>query len=157
MDFSWNYKKAMNNDRQHNFDDPNSRDLSTNRLERASSNPNDLPDSEEDNKKLQPEETVIDLPDVKDIPGQEFVHVPAMGELGDTTMASDDEEGKRVFDQDDTAPVSTGSRADVNADERRALEQTDYMPTRDADNLEQSRMDNRDEDNEPLNEKGFRE
>lgn len=69
-------------------------------VENRSSVPGDLPDSPSDMEKLQPEETYIDLPDVSDIPGQEFVHVPPMGELGDTTISSDDEEGKRVFDQD---------------------------------------------------------
>jgi hypothetical protein len=45
------------------------RDLNTNRAESRSSAPNDLPDNEADKKKLQPDETTIDLPDVSDIPG----------------------------------------------------------------------------------------
>jgi hypothetical protein len=36
----------------------------------------DLPDSPRDEEKLKNEETTIDLPDVKDIPGQEHVHPP---------------------------------------------------------------------------------
>ncbi len=39
----------------------------------------DLPDSPHDAERLKPEETIIELPDVKDIPGQEFVHVPPLG------------------------------------------------------------------------------
>ena len=35
----------------------------------------DLPDSERDKEELKQEETTIDLPDVKDIPGQENIHV----------------------------------------------------------------------------------
>lgn len=89
-------------DRNKNRPHPNPGDMNTNRLERNSSTPNDLPDSKEDQQKLQAEETVIDLPDVKDIPGQEFVNAPPLGALGDTTISSDDEEGRSVFDQDDS-------------------------------------------------------
>ena len=68
--------------------------------EQQSSVPFDLPDSEKDKEKLQPEETVINLPDVSDIPGQENINVPQMGEFSDVTVASDDEEGTRVFGDD---------------------------------------------------------
>ena len=87
----------MNHNRQHNQYDPNYRDQSSNRMERASSTPNDLPDNENDSKKLEAEETFIDLPDVKDIPGQEFVHAPPLGALADTTISSDGEEGTGLF------------------------------------------------------------
>ncbi len=60
----------------------------------------DLPDSERDKAKLQPDEAILDLPDVKDIPGQEFVHAPNMSEMADTTISSDDEEGVGLFDED---------------------------------------------------------
>ena len=52
----------------------------------------DIRDSASDEARLQPENTTIDLPEVKDIPGQEFVHVPSLGELADTTISSADEE-----------------------------------------------------------------
>ena len=61
----------------------------------------DLPESERDKKELKQEETIIDLPDVKDIPGQENIRVPGLGELADTTISSDDEEGIGIFDEDD--------------------------------------------------------
>jgi hypothetical protein len=38
---------------------------------------------------------------VKDIPGQEHVHVAPLGEIADTTISSDDEEGVRVFKDDE--------------------------------------------------------
>ncbi len=60
----------------------------------------DLPDSERDKKELQPDEAILDLPDVKDIPGQEFVHVPDLREMADTTISSNDEEGIGLFDDD---------------------------------------------------------
>jgi hypothetical protein len=148
----------MNSDRKNNRPDPNARDMNENRLERNSSAPNDLPDSKEDQEKLQPEETFIDLPDVKDIPGQEFVNAPPAGSLGDTTISSADEEGTNIFDKNDEEDLRrTGNDADVSRNERKALEQIDYMPTTDEDNLQNARMDNVDFQNEPLNEKSFGE
>jgi hypothetical protein len=148
----------MNGDRKNNRTDPNTRDMNANRLERDSSAPNDLPDSKQDQEKLQPEETFIDLPDVKDIPGQEFVNTPPPGALGDTTIASEDEEGTNVFDRTDDEDLRrTGNESDVSRNERKALEQIDYMPTTDEDNLQNARMDNVDFQNEPLNERSFGE
>ena len=60
----------------------------------------DLPDSPHDAERLKGEQTTIDLPEVKDIPGQEFVHTAPLGELADTTISSADEEGEGLFDDD---------------------------------------------------------
>ena len=148
----------MNNDRKNNRPDPNSRDMNANRLERSSSAPNDLPDLKEDREQLQAEETFVDLPDIKDIPGQEFVNTPPAGSLGDTTISSADEEGVNVFDKDDAEDLRhTGNDADVSRNEKKALEQIDYMPTTDEDNLQNARMDDVDFQNEPLNERSFGE
>lgn len=124
--------------------------------EKKSSSPNDLPDNPSDASRLESEETYIDLPDVKDIPGQEFVHAPPAGMMADTTISSDDEEGKNVFDRDEATDTRSGTRGDVGKDERRALEDEDYMPTRDGENLKRSRMDNQDFEGDNLNEGGFR-
>ena len=135
----------------------NERDNTRNRLENQSSIPGDLPDSPEDREKLRTEETTIDLPDVKDIPGQEFINVPHIGEMADTTIASDDEEGVGVFDLDDSEDFTPGNEGDVRPDEREALRDTTYMPTKDEDRLRQARMDNVDFEGEPLNEASFGE
>jgi hypothetical protein len=129
----------------------------TNRLEQQSSVPNDLPDSPRDQEELRSEETVMDLPDVKDIPGQEFVHVPNPGEMADTTAASADEEGLGITGLDDNDNLQRATDFDVRPDEREALRDTTYMPTRDEDNLRQARMDNVDFDGEALNEGSFGE
>jgi hypothetical protein len=135
----------------------NERGPDTNRLERNSSAPNDLPDSEKDKEEMRSEETFIDLPDVKDIPGQEFVNAPPLGALGDITIASDDEEGVGVFDLDDSEDFIPGTEGDVSREEKAALRQTDYLPTTDEDNLQRARMDNVDFQNEALNERSFGE
>jgi hypothetical protein len=143
----------MDNSRQSRGDEGIGRDPLNNNLERSSSVPNDLPDSPEDEAKLEQKETVIDLPDVKDIPGQEFVNAPPLGGLADTTISSADEEGASVFGDDD----NTGTDFNVRPDERQALERVDYLPTADEDNLQRASMDNVDFQGEPLNEKGFGE
>jgi len=133
------------------------REPGNNRLEGDSSIPNDLPDSPRDREEMRTEEVFIDLPDVKDIPGQEFVNAPPVGALGDTTIASDDEEGVGVFDLDDSEDLTPGTEGDVSRGERKALENIDYMPTRDENNLVDARMDNTDFQNAPLNERSFGE
>jgi hypothetical protein len=133
------------------------RDMTNNRLENQSSIPGDLPDTPQDREKLKPEQTTIDLPDVKDIPGQEFVHAPNIGEMADTTAASDDEEGRGVFDLDESEDFTPGNEGDVSREEREALRDTTYMPTQDEDRLRQARMDNVDFQGEPLNEASFGE
>lgn len=133
----------------------NERDLTTNRTEQQSSVPNDLPDSPQDAERLKNEETTIELPDVSDIPGQENVKVLPLGELADTTISSDDEEGVGVFDKDDSEDFTMGTEADVTRDERRTLASDDFMPTKDEDRLIQASMDNVDFQGDPLNEKGF--
>ena len=52
----------------------------------------DLTDSPRDRERLASDEAVLDLPELSDIPGQENISVPPLGELGDTTASSDDEE-----------------------------------------------------------------
>jgi len=134
------------------------RDLNANRGEKQSSVPNDLPDNRHDKERLQSEETTIDLPDVSDIPGQENVTVAPLGELADTTISSDDEEGRDVFgddEEEDDVDFVMGTEGDVRKSERRALDDDDYMPTRDEDNLRRAGMDNADFQGEALNERSF--
>lgn len=136
------------------------RDLTSNNAEQHSSVPNDLPDSPHDQERLRVEETFIDLPDVSDIPGQENVTVAPLGELADTTISSDDEEGTDLFDDDEEdADVEyiMGTEGDVRDDERRALQDDTYMPTTDEDNLRGAKMDNVDFQGEGLNERSFGE
>ncbi|HVF82110.1 MAG TPA: hypothetical protein VM884_09260 [Flavisolibacter sp.] len=147
----------MANDR--NLKDSRERDITGNNGERKSSVPNDLPDNPRDMKELEAEEVIMELPDVKDIPGQEFIQVPQIGEMADTTIASDDEEGVNIIglndDDGDAEEDASGAGGNISSDERRALADDTYMPTRDEDNLRRARMDNADFEGEPLNEGSF--
>lgn len=66
-------------------------------------NDNDLRDNDRDEAYLKPEETTLDLPDVKDIPGQEHVRPPRIREMEDITVSSADEEGDGLFDEENEA------------------------------------------------------
>jgi hypothetical protein len=147
----------MRNDSANPYDDANrsrdSRPASDDRRDRS-----DIQDSDRDRERLQPDEGTIELPDVKDIPGQEFVNAPPIGILGDTTISSADEEGEGIFDDDeeDETDIVMGTEADVSTDEKATLERGDtYMPTGDEDRLQQAAMDNTDFDGEALNENSF--
>jgi hypothetical protein len=118
----------------------------------------DLPDSEKDKKHLKQEEFEIEMPDAKDIPGQEHIHVPPQGELADTTISSADEEGEGILDDvNNEDEVSNQLNANVTKDERKVLDDAaEKVDTSDQENLEAAQVDQYDEDGELLNEKtGF--
>lgn len=78
--------------------------------------------------------------------------------MADTTISSADEEGDEIFeDEEDEVDYRMGTKADVSKNERKALEDDNYMPTRDEDNLRNARMDNVDFQGEALNEGSFGE
>ena len=121
----------------------------------------DLPDSARDAEKLRADESTIDLPEVSDIPGQEHIHAPGLGELADTTISSADEEGAGILDDlndDDTIPIRMGTEADVSERERVMLERAEnFQVTEDEEQLRMAAMDNADFEGEALNESSFAE
>jgi len=97
----------------------------------------------------------IKLPEVKDIPGQEHVRPPRLGELADNTASSADEEGDDVLEPKDE-DLASGNDADVTAEERKALENIDTREAGTEDEvLVEARLDNADNDGDPLNEESF--
>lgn len=78
------------------------------------------------------------MPDVSDIPGQEHIRPPRLGEMGDTTASSADEEGRE----------ERGEGLDY-PEEREAGTEDDV--------LSEAALDDTDEDGDPLNEEGFGE
>ena len=118
----------------------------------------DITDPRRDQERLKPEETTMDLPDVKDIPGQEFVNAPPLGMMADTTISSADEEGEGLFedDEEDQTDIVMGTEADLSVEDVQILQKAEtYMPTRDEDRLQQAHMDNADFEGESLNEESF--
>jgi hypothetical protein len=102
-------------------------------MEKKSASNMDLHDSEDDKRHLQPEEMILDLPDVKDIPGQENIKPPKFREMADTTASSSDEEGDEIFDDEFSDETADESEADVRG----------------------ATLDSTDGDGDPINEGGL--
>lgn len=116
----------------------------------------DVHDSPRDEERLKSETAYIELPDVSDIPGQEFIHPPGLGELAGTTIASADEEADDIWDESndtETKDELLGDNTSINEAEKDTVARTYYdMPTQDEFNLRQSYVDEHDADGDRLNE-----
>src|SRR5437870_320460 len=107
----------------------------------------DLPDSPRDEAKLQGDEATLDLPEVKDIPGQEHVKVPHMREMTDTTASSDDEEGGTILDSVNDEDLAIDDNTNVSKQEASLLQDAaDYTPTEEEERLREAGLDSTDED-----------
>jgi hypothetical protein len=110
----------------------------------------DLPLSEDDKKHLQPDEATLDLPDVKDIPGQEHVRPLPPGEMADTTISSADEEADNLFEEEE---VTQRYDTNVTPEEKELLKRSsESMATRDDIQLQQAKLDQTDDEGTALNE-----
>lgn len=116
----------------------------------------DIHDSPEDEEKMKSETVILDLPDVSDIPGQENIVVPIIGEMVDTTISSDDEEGVGLFDDgeaDEDTDLVMGTEGDVSETEKTLLKRADEdMPDEDDPLLRLAELDNTDSEGDELNE-----
>ncbi|HSF46122.1 MAG TPA: hypothetical protein VLA58_08920 [Chitinophagaceae bacterium] len=123
----------------------------------------DLTDPPKDQEKLKPETAEIDIPEVKDIPGQENISPVPLKGLSDITPSSDDEEGAGVVDKlntidDDEELIITGTDTDISPDEVAMLERMDgFEATRDNQNLADAALDSVDTDGTELNVDSFGE
>jgi hypothetical protein len=114
----------------------------------------DLPDSPRDEEELKNERTTIDLPDVKDIPGQEFIHPPKLGEYNDTTISSADEEADEIWDGEETTEETTDDNSMVTNIEKKLLDDSaNDTYTKDEQQLKRAELDDTDDEGEALNEK----
>lgn len=113
-----------------------------------------IPDARRDEKLPPSEETSMELPEVKDIPGQEHIHVPPAGEMADTTASSADEEGEGILDAETEEDLDLEGEDNVSDLERRLLNDA---ASSDPDYEDEQRMrdalpDDTDDDGDPLNE-----
>jgi hypothetical protein len=110
----------------------------------------DIHDSRKDREKMKGEEVILDLPEVKDIPGQEHVRPMPLGELADTTISSADEEADHLFQDDENAELDTN----VSKEEKDLLRRSsESMASEDDESVRRAAVDKVDEDGTPLNEK----
>jgi hypothetical protein len=103
------------------------------------------------------DKNTIDLPEVSDIPGQEHIRAPRLGELADSTASSADEEGDDVLEPGDgDDDLRLDRRSNVSKDERAMLGSIDRRRDDSEDEtLRTGLLDSTDEDGTPLNEKSF--
>jgi hypothetical protein len=96
----------------------------------------------------------IDLPEVKDIPGQEHIKPPRIGEMADSTPSSAGEEGEGLLDNinKNEEEIMTGDE-NVSEEERILLERSDRPVTEETADLEKLALDATDEE-DLLNEAG---
>ena len=110
----------------------------------------DIHDNARDEKYLRGDKATLDLPEVKDIPGQEHVRPPKLKEFADTTISSADEEGKGILDFDEDVPEKNSN---VTKEEKDLLEDSMVsMSTADDLDLKNASLDATDDDGDVLNE-----
>jgi len=71
---------------------------------------------------------IMDMPEVKDIPGQENIIPPKMREMIDTTASSDDEEGRGLLDdlnRESSDDIITDAGNNVTNREKKSLRRSD--------------------------------
>lgn len=111
----------------------------------------DLPDTARDKKLMEPEEVILDLPEVKDIPGQEHIRPALPREMADVTISSADEEAIELLSGVNEPPGN--NETNVTKEERELLRRSsESMASSDDENARRAVLDNTDEDGTPLNE-----
>ena len=108
------------------------------------------------NKKKTPpvEEDSILMPEVKDIPGQENIRPPRIGEMADTTISSAGEEGEGILDDlnnDENDDETMDASSNVTDSEKELLSNADRPFTEENEDLKKIQLDSTD-DEDPLNE-----
>ncbi|MEO7312997.1 MAG: hypothetical protein ABIX01_21605 [Chitinophagaceae bacterium] len=110
----------------------------------------DLTDAPRDRERLKADIAIIDLPSVKDIPGQEHVRPMPAGEMADTTISSADEEGVGVLDDWDEGEADDDDDTEgddgIDIDEEVVIGE-DEMTIGDED-LQMDDADSQDDDDE---------
>jgi hypothetical protein len=108
----------------------------------------DITDSPEDQAKLKGEDAILDLPELKDIPGAERLSRNASSIPGDTTISSADEEGDELFKDEDM------QGSNVSPLEKTLLSKS-FDPSYDTDlPIDSISLDSKDNEGDPLEESG---
>lgn len=112
----------------------------------------DLFESANDKNHLEPDQAILDLPDVKDIPGQEHVRPLPAGEMADITISSADEEAEDLLGEADDERLDNRG-TNVTQEEKELLRRSsESMGSEEDEELRKAALDNTDEDGTPLNE-----
>ena len=112
-------------------------------------------DSKEDKKKMEAEKNEINIPDAKEIPGQENIAPPTLGEMEDINVASAKAEGDDLFDNNLDKAIRDDPETNVSPEERQDLRRAANDMPGDDEGLREAALDSADEDGTPLNEGSF--
>lgn len=109
------------------------------------------------NKSADNKEIKIDMPEVKDIPGQEHVHPPRLREMEDTTSSSAGEEGEGILDdlnkEDDDSLDIDDTQSNVTRMEKKLLKDADQPVSEEIKDIKRAAVDKTDGEDK-LNEEG---
>lgn len=122
------------------------------------SNPDTLSsniDSAKDKEEMKQEPVEINLPDVEDIPGQENFIPMDIDNNVNTTIASADEEGDDILENDAEDIVNENSGSNVTEMEKRDLRKAANDMPGDDRQLRKAALQSTDDDGTPLNEGSF--
>lgn len=92
-----------------------------------------LKDPEKDRAKMKAETIIPDMPEVKDISGQENIIPPRMREIEDITISSADEEGAGLpgdLNKEGNDAIASDSSSNVSASEKNLLKKSAEQPPR---------------------------
>ncbi|RYF97178.1 MAG: hypothetical protein EOO02_21105 [Chitinophagaceae bacterium] len=119
----------------------------------------DLGDSKRDQKKLESDSITMDMPEVKDIPGQENIKVPRMQEMEDVTASSADEEAEDLLKEINTEDeTEIDKNSNVTEQEKSFLRKGAGHPrTEENNDIAKMSLDSTDDDGDELNEGNLRE
>lgn len=139
---------------------PRNRKSDEARITDGTETPSSMDDSASDEERLKQDVSYIILPEVSDIPGQENINnIGSLGEMADTTIASDDEEGIQdgkdllANDDEEAIEIVMGTEADVTKEDLMLLGDKDKdMDMGDDELISNEGLDDTDFDGEPLNE-----
>ena len=108
-----------------------------------------------DQKPTDKNEIIIDMPEVKDIPGQEHVKPPQLRGMMDDTISSSGEEGEGIVDDlnKDNDDELTDGTSNVTSQEKKLLKKTDRPLSGESKDLQKMALDKTDGEDK-LNEEG---
>ena len=112
-------------------------------------------DSVHDRNELKKENVAVFIPDAHDIPGQETFTPLPLGEIADTTISSDDEEGYDIFEKNIDEEINQDPDSNVSSSEKKDLRRSANDMPGDDENLRKAALDSTDADGMTLNEDSF--
>jgi hypothetical protein len=115
----------------------------------------DITDSAEDEEKLKPDHAVMDLPEIKDIPGASRSGKNALLFQGDITISSADEEGDDLLEDSELPNENEGlDDGNVSPIEKKLLKDS-FDPSYDSNlPVDSISLDDKDNESESLEEAG---